>query len=133
MLVHRDRLANAAVLQVQGKRIVLKAGAVEPWTQLDFELAAPWFLPKKTVTGICRFYLQEVSPNFRLYVSPININPADPAVPISEPASFISEIAGRLGPVLHRRVPGGPQRPQEQRVRSMMNISSKRIWCWKSG
>ncbi len=98
LLIHRDRQANAAVLQVQGKRIVLKPGEWSRWTQFDFELSAPWCLPNKAVSGICRFYLQEVAPNFRLYVSPVNMNPADPALPLSEPPSFIREVAGRLGP-----------------------------------
>jgi predicted AlkP superfamily phosphohydrolase/phosphomutase len=98
LLVHRDRVANSCVIQIADKRIILKPGEWSRWTQLDFTLSSPWFLPNKTVTGICRFYLQEVSPNFRLYVSPVNINPADPAVPLSEPASFIKEVAGRLGP-----------------------------------
>jgi predicted AlkP superfamily phosphohydrolase/phosphomutase len=97
-LVHRDRRANAAVIQIQGKRIVLKPGEWSRWTQLEFTLSAPWCMPNKTVTGICRFYLQEVEPNFRLYVTPININPADPAVPVSEPPSFIQDVAGRIGP-----------------------------------
>ena len=38
----------------------------------------PPFLPDTYVSGICRFYLQEVRPNFRLYVTPINIDPSDP-------------------------------------------------------
>ena len=89
---------------------------MEPLDATQIRAGRPWFLPNKTVTGICRFYLQEVSPNFRLYVSPININPADPAVPISEPPSFISEVAGRLGPFYTSRVPGGPQGPQQRRL-----------------
>ena len=110
--IHRDRSANAAVLEIQGKRIVLRPGQWSRWTQLDFNLTAPWYLPNnnaeisrhptsptgETVTGICRFYLQEVAPNFRLYVTPVNINPAKPALPISEPSSFIEEVAGKLGP-----------------------------------
>ncbi len=98
LLVHRDHQANAAVLQISGRRIVLRAGEWSRWTQLAFELTAPWFVPNKTLRGICRFYLQEVAPNFRLYVSPININPAEPAVPVSEPDSFVRDVAGRLGP-----------------------------------
>jgi predicted AlkP superfamily phosphohydrolase/phosphomutase len=98
VLVHRDTSANAAVLQVQGKRIVLRPGEWSRWTTLGFEMTAPSLLPNKTVTGICRFYLQEVSPNFRLYVSPINIDPAAPAVPMSEPPRFVRDVAGRLGP-----------------------------------
>jgi hypothetical protein len=97
-LVHRDREANAAVIEIQGRRIVLKAGQWSPWTRLDFALSTPWFLPSPHASGICRFYLQEVAPNFRLYVTPINIDPAAPAQPISEPSSFITDVAGRLGP-----------------------------------
>jgi predicted AlkP superfamily phosphohydrolase/phosphomutase len=96
--VHRDPIANAAVLQLGSKRIVLKPGQWSRWVRLEFSLSTPAFLPTKTVSGICRFYLQEVAPNFRLYVSPININPADPAVPISEPSSFITDVSKKLGP-----------------------------------
>jgi predicted AlkP superfamily phosphohydrolase/phosphomutase len=97
-LVHRDREANAAVIEVQGRKILLKPGMWSPWTTLAFELSMPYIVPNKTISGICRFYLQEVAPNFRLYVSPINIDPRDPAVPISEPSSFVKEAAGKLGP-----------------------------------
>ncbi|HEV3080124.1 MAG TPA: alkaline phosphatase family protein, partial [Gemmataceae bacterium] len=82
-LVHRDRQANAAVIEIQGHKILLKAGQWSRWTKLEFDL--PWFAPN--VSGICRFYLQEVAPNFRLYVTPINIDPSDPAVKLSEPES----------------------------------------------
>jgi predicted AlkP superfamily phosphohydrolase/phosphomutase len=96
--VHRDRAANAAVLQLPGQRVVLKAGQWSGWTRLEFKLTTPAFLPTKTMTGICRFYLQEVAPNFRLYVSPVNIDPGAPAVQISEPASFVTDVSRALGP-----------------------------------
>jgi predicted AlkP superfamily phosphohydrolase/phosphomutase len=95
LLVHRDRKADAAVLEVQGRRIVLRKGAWSRWTHLNFRFAK---LPGNEVTGICRFYLQEVGPNFRLFVSPINIDPAAPAVSISEPATFAQDLAAKLGP-----------------------------------
>src|SRR5208337_3483359 len=38
-LVHRDREANAAVIEVQGRKIVLKAGQWSHWTKLDFEIS----------------------------------------------------------------------------------------------
>ncbi len=50
------------------------------------------------VRGICRFFLQEVAPTFRLYVSPINMDPAAPAQQISEPKTFVGDISRRLGP-----------------------------------
>jgi predicted AlkP superfamily phosphohydrolase/phosphomutase len=97
-LVHRDREANAAVIEVQGQKIILRPGDYSRWTKLEFDLSTPWFVPDENLTGICRFYLQEVAPNFRLYVSPINIDPRSPAIRISEPDSFIQDVAKSLGP-----------------------------------
>ena len=103
-LVHRDQDARAAVIEIQGHRILLKLKEKERdtqwsrWTRVTFPLRMPGVIPDRGVSGICRFYLQEVAPNFRLYVSPINIDPSEPAVKISEPASFVEDIAGRLGP-----------------------------------
>jgi len=97
-LVHRDRSANAAVLEVQGLRIILRSGQWTPWTKLNFELSTPWFVAARSVSGICRFYLQDVAPVFRLYVTPINMDPAAPAQKISEPKSFVQDVARRLGP-----------------------------------
>lgn len=96
--IHRDRQADAAVLEVDGRRIVLKAGKWSSWTPVAFQLSNPAFMPDQTVRGIVRFYLQEVSPRFRLYVSPVNIDPRVPATPISEPRSFVTDIAATLGP-----------------------------------
>src|SRR5262249_38866367 len=96
-LIHRDREANAAVIEIQGRRVVLRAGGWSRWTKINFRLSTPWFMLGKSAGGICRFYLQEVAPNFRLYVSPINIDPSDPAVRMSEPDSFIQDVSAKLG------------------------------------
>jgi predicted AlkP superfamily phosphohydrolase/phosphomutase len=98
LLVHRDRDANAAVIEIQGQRILLKPGHWSRWTKLDFTMSMPSFMPSQGVNGICRFFLQEVAPNFRLYVTPINMDPSAPAQKMSEPKSFIHDVAGRLGP-----------------------------------
>jgi predicted AlkP superfamily phosphohydrolase/phosphomutase len=97
-LVHHDPAAGAAMIEVQGQRILLKKGEWSPWTRIDFTISTPWFVPSRHASGICRFYLQAVAPEFRLYVTPLNIDPADPALTISEPASFVQEMAERLGP-----------------------------------
>ena len=93
MQIYRDRQADAALIEVQGQRLLLKAGDWSRWTRLKFDLA--WYVP--SVSGICRFYLQEVSPNFKLYVTPINIDPSAPAAQLSEPASFIEGVSRSLG------------------------------------
>jgi predicted AlkP superfamily phosphohydrolase/phosphomutase len=96
--VHRDRNADAAVIEIQGQRVLLRPGQISRWTTVEFGLKTPWFVPDENVRGICRFFLQEVSPNFRLHVSPINIDPSSPAVKISEPESFITDVSRKLGP-----------------------------------
>lgn len=98
LLIHRDRAANGAIIEISGKRVVLAAGQWSRWVPVSFALSTPSILPAKHVTGIVRFYLQEVAPNFRLYVSPVNVDPRAPAVQLSEPAEFIEEVAGTLGP-----------------------------------
>jgi predicted AlkP superfamily phosphohydrolase/phosphomutase len=101
-LVHRDRQANAAMIEVEGRRILLRAGEWSPWTRLTL-LSRPWhtlsrrYTLSPTSTGICRFYLQQVSPHFRLYVSPVNFDPSNPATQISEPDSFVRDLSGQLG------------------------------------
>ena len=95
--VHRDRQADAAVIEIQDQKIILKPGQWSRWTQIEFEMTLPWFYPNQRPTGICRFYLQEVAPNFRLYVTPINIDPSDPAVQMSEPSSFVKDVSKKLG------------------------------------
>jgi predicted AlkP superfamily phosphohydrolase/phosphomutase len=97
LLIHRDPQANAAVIEFQGRKVLLKAGQWSKWVPLDFEFSLPSFVPDEKRTGICRFYLQEVAPNFRLYVSPINVDPAAPALKISEPESFVRDVSARLG------------------------------------
>jgi predicted AlkP superfamily phosphohydrolase/phosphomutase len=97
VLVHRDRDANAAVLEIQGQRILLKAGQWSRWIKLDFDLSTPGFLPRQSVSGICRFFLQQVAPIVRLYVSPINMDPSAPAQKISEPATFVTDVSKHLG------------------------------------
>ncbi len=95
--VHRDRDARAVVIDIQKERILLKEGQWSPWIKLDFELSTPAVTPNKHIHGTCRFYLREVSPTFRLYVSPINSDPTDSALPITEPPSFSKQMASRLG------------------------------------
>lgn len=97
LLIHRDRKANAAVIEFQGKKILLKAGQWSFWTKLDFALTGPTLVPDTHVSGICRFYLQEVSPKFRLYVTPINTDPSAPAAQLSEPSDFIQDVSEQLG------------------------------------
>jgi predicted AlkP superfamily phosphohydrolase/phosphomutase len=96
-VVHRDTSSSAAMIEVQKHKILLKEGQWSDWIKLDFEMSMPALMPNKHVSGICRFYLQQFSPEFRLYVSPINSDPSDSALRLTEPPQFIKEISNDLG------------------------------------
>ena len=79
-----DPVEPAAKVTVQGHEFILREGEWSEWTRIEFQLI-PFF---GNVKGMCRFYLKQAHPRFQLYVSPINIDPRDPALPISTPSSY---------------------------------------------
>jgi predicted AlkP superfamily phosphohydrolase/phosphomutase len=83
----------AAEVAVAGQRFVLREGEWSPWIEVRFDL-----LPHLAdVSGICRFFLQQVRPTFQLYVTPVNLDPARPALPISTPDDYSHELWEELG------------------------------------
>jgi len=96
--IHRDPQAKIAVIEIQGQKILLKQGQWSDWVKVNFTLSMPKLMPDEHINGICQIYLQQFSPVFRLYISPISIDPAEPAMRISEPDGFSSEISKELGP-----------------------------------
>jgi predicted AlkP superfamily phosphohydrolase/phosphomutase len=95
--VHRDTEAQAAIVEIQKQTLVLKKGEWSRWIDLEFEISAPAVMPDRKISAICRFYLQEVTPNFRLYVTPLNANPKRPSIQCTEPPGFIKKISESLG------------------------------------
>ncbi len=82
-----------AKISVQDNEIMLKEGEWSDWIRVNYEL-----LPyAEKASGIVRFYLKEVRPNFKLYVTPVNIDPSDPALPISTPDDYSTEVAENVG------------------------------------
>ena len=90
-----DPLESVAKFAVQGQELLLREGEWSDWVRVEFQLI-PVF---GNVKGMCRFYLKQAHPRFQLYVSPMNIDPSDPALPISTPAKYsrmLSEEAGEF-------------------------------------
>jgi predicted AlkP superfamily phosphohydrolase/phosphomutase len=80
------------VLEIQDASYPLEPGTYTPWIKLKFKAA----LGIK-VNGIARFLATETAPHFSLYVSPIQIDPEKPALPISHPpyyAAYLSKLIG---------------------------------------
>lgn len=91
--VSLDPVEAVVKIEVQNTKFVLREGEWSGWVNLEFQLI-PFFAKVK---GICRFYLKQAHPRFELYVSPINIDPADPALPISTPEHYSRQLADEVG------------------------------------
>ncbi len=90
--VYVDATNPVACIDIQGEQILLNEGEWSDWVQVNFQ-----FLPVlASCSGICRFYLKSAHP-FALYVTPINIDPSDPALPISTPPNYANELQRNLG------------------------------------
>jgi predicted AlkP superfamily phosphohydrolase/phosphomutase len=88
-----DPLEAVAKFTVQDQKFVLREGEWSDWIHIQFQLI-PFI---GNVKGICRFYLKQAHPRFELYVSPINIDPADPALPLSTPKRYSRELSEEVG------------------------------------
>jgi predicted AlkP superfamily phosphohydrolase/phosphomutase len=91
--VRLDPERPVARIDVGDARIVLAEGEWSEWVPIEFD-AVPMLI---SVGSIGRFYLKQVRPDFELYVTPLQIDPAAPALPISTPASWSAELVEHLG------------------------------------
>jgi len=83
-----------AKIAIQERQVLLKTGEWSPWTPVTF----PALPVSASVDGMVRFYLKQVRPDFKLYVSPVNIDPSRPVLPVSQPSGYAPELADRIGP-----------------------------------
>lgn len=87
---------NESLAGDETRDVVLNVGEWSDWQPVAFK-TVPWIQPGGT-RAIVQFYLKQVHPRIRLYVSPINFDPRHPAMQISEPAEFAAEVASEMGP-----------------------------------
>lgn len=82
-----------AWLHLQGKKQKLTKGEYTDWLSVSFK--AGW---GTSVKGVCRLMLLETNPEFSLYVTPINIDPENPAMAIGYPSVYPIYLAKKQGP-----------------------------------
>lgn len=102
--VVRDPEYPVAKIVIGETEMLLNKGEWSPWVQVSFSM-----MPTVRVRGICRFYLKEVHPCFKLYVTPIHIDPSDPALPISTPEDYAKELQHHFGPFHTKGLPADTQ------------------------
>ena len=99
--VRADAINPVALVQVGAEQRLLSVGEWSDWMAVRFPL-----LPGLVeVPGMVRVYLQRTSPRFGLYISPVNIDPRDPAQPISHPGEYARELAEAAGPFYTEEMP----------------------------
>ncbi len=83
---------EAAKLVLQKKEYPLGLREFTPWIRVAFRSA-----PGVKVRGLCHFYLKATSPHFKMYMSPVNIDPDQAALPISYPLTYAPYLAKTQG------------------------------------
>ena len=88
-----DRAARAADVEIDGEQARLKVGELGDWMTMSFHAA-----PGVKVKGMVRPMLTEVEDHVSLYLTPINIDPDSPAMPISHPSYYATYLSKKIGP-----------------------------------
>ncbi len=92
MRITLDKAKSEATIDVCGKKLTLKKGTFSPWTKITFK---PGLGMK--VRAICRFFIIQLEPHFEMYITPLNIDPENPALPISHPFIYSVYLSKLLG------------------------------------
>jgi predicted AlkP superfamily phosphohydrolase/phosphomutase len=90
-----------ALVRVRDGRLLLQEGEWSDWLPVKFDLMRH----VSSVSGMVRFYLKQVRPHLMLYMTPVNIDPRDPAQAIAAPAKYAYELAEEAGPFYTEEMP----------------------------
>jgi hypothetical protein len=98
LVIEVDTAARKARVTLDGTVLDLATDELSPWMPLSFRAA-----PGVRVRGLCRVMLTELpgadgAGALSLYVTPINLDPERPAMPISHPAYYSRCLALKIGP-----------------------------------
>lgn len=93
MSIALDRGKKRVRLDLDGEKLELEAGRLSEWVTLTFKAG----LGVKA-TGLCRVMVTEMGEHFSLYMTPICLDPENPAMPISHPSFYATYLAKKIGP-----------------------------------
>jgi predicted AlkP superfamily phosphohydrolase/phosphomutase len=92
MVIEVDRAKQRARVTVGGEVVELEPRKLSDWIPLSFKAA-----PAVKVSGICRMMVTELGEHFSLYVTPLNLDPDKPAMPISHPSYYATYLSKKIG------------------------------------
>ena len=94
-------LNTALLLEPAGEKVRIRLGDADiqllpgewsGWITVNFKYFGP-----ASVKGIVRAYLVSAYPRVQLYISPVNIDPREPVIPLSSPPGYAAEMEQRFG------------------------------------
>jgi predicted AlkP superfamily phosphohydrolase/phosphomutase len=88
-----DLRKNQARITADAENFILKVGEYSEWIPVKFKAGLGF-----SARGICRFYLKAIAPEVEVYVTPVNIDPGRPDMPISHPVTYSMYLAKLFGP-----------------------------------
>jgi predicted AlkP superfamily phosphohydrolase/phosphomutase len=91
--IRPDAGKNRARITVDSESFTVRVGEYSEWISVKFKAGLGF-----NARGMCRFYLKEVSPEVEVYVTPVNIDPGKPDLPISHPVTYSIYLAKLFGP-----------------------------------
>ncbi len=91
--VYVDPENPVAKIVVGSFEVILEVGEWSDWIEVQFDVI-PYV---QSIGAMARFHLMSVRPEFELYVSPLNLDPAAPAMPVTTPAGYATELAAATG------------------------------------
>jgi predicted AlkP superfamily phosphohydrolase/phosphomutase len=92
LTISDDKLSAQLEIEDVKDPITLKVNEYSDWVELTFKAG----LGVK-VSGIAKFYLIATDPEVNLYMTPIHIDPENPAMPISHPKVYAIYLAKKQG------------------------------------
>jgi predicted AlkP superfamily phosphohydrolase/phosphomutase len=91
--IWRDHKNDVVRILIQNKPLLLKKSEWTDWIPLSFTL-----IPHLSeIKGICKIYIKSIHPDFCMYVSPVNIDPSDPVLPIISSKDYGKELERNIG------------------------------------
>jgi predicted AlkP superfamily phosphohydrolase/phosphomutase len=92
--VNIDGATRRVRFAVSGSSTVeVPEGGWSSWVKVQFKMSS-----LQTISGMVRFHVPHIAPEFEFYVSPVNFDPADPFFPISAPPTYAQELQQLIGP-----------------------------------
>jgi len=85
---------NAVTIQLAGRSETIGERQWSDWFHVKFRITAIL-----SIHATCRFYALEVSPDLRLYMSPLNLDPEEPPLPVSAPDSYLADLVKKNGEI----------------------------------